>query len=98
MGWESSNRKHRLPSNWWALRAQVLRRAHNQCEVINDGIRCTNIANEVDHIIPGDDHSLSNLRAICTDHHKVKSSQEGNAARKKKYSRRIEPHPGYIGN
>lgn len=96
MGWESSNRKSRLPREWHRLRAIVLRNAHNQCEVMDNGVRCTNRATEVDHIIPGDDHSLGNLRAICSDHHKPKSSAEGNAARKLKYSRRHEPHPGYI--
>jgi 5-methylcytosine-specific restriction protein A len=95
MGWESSNRKSRLPREWHRLRAIVLREANYQCEVITNGIRCTNRATEVDHIIAGDDHSRDNLRAICTDHHKHKSSAEGNAARKQKYSRRIEPHPGY---
>jgi len=98
MGWESSNRKARLPREWHRLRAIVLRNANHQCEVIENGKRCTNTATEVDHIIAGDDHTLGNLRAICTDHHKLKSSAEGNTARKQKYSHRVEPHPGYIGN
>jgi 5-methylcytosine-specific restriction protein A len=76
----------------------VLRDAGYQCEVVTNGIRCTNVARDVDHIIPGDDHSRANLRAICEDHHKPKSSREGNTARKAKYSKRIEPHPGYIEN
>jgi 5-methylcytosine-specific restriction protein A len=98
MGWENSTRKHRLPRNWHRLRAIVLRDANHQCEVVTNGIRCTNAATEVDHIIPGDDHSRENLRAICEEHHKPKSSREGNAARTKKYGKRVEDHPGYIGN
>jgi 5-methylcytosine-specific restriction protein A len=98
MGWESSNRKRRLPRDWHRLRAIVLRNANHQCEVIEEGKRCPNNATDVDHIIAGDDHSIGNLRAICTQHHKVKSSHEGNAARKQKYSRKSELHPGYIGN
>jgi 5-methylcytosine-specific restriction protein A len=98
MGWESSTRKHRLPRDWHRLRAIVLRDAGYQCEVVTNGIRCTNVARDVDHIIPGDDHSRANLRAICEEHHKYKSSREGNAARAKKYGKRVEDHPGYIRN
>jgi hypothetical protein len=38
----------------------------------------------VDHIDPGDDHRLTNLRDSCKTHHGKKSSAEGLAARKAK--------------
>ncbi|MCY0933643.1 hypothetical protein [Streptomyces sp. H34-S4] len=56
----------------------------------------------MDHIEPGDDHSLSNLRSLCSWHHKQKSSREGAAAYaakrraiQKKF-RRTEQHPGLL--
>jgi 5-methylcytosine-specific restriction protein A len=98
MAWDGSTRRDRLPRNWNALRVKVLERAHYQCEYRDNGKRCINPATDCDHIIAGDNHSLDNLQALCPLHHGHKSSVEGNNARKKKYSRRIEPHPGYIGN
>jgi hypothetical protein len=56
----------------------------------------------VDHIRPGDDHSLSNLRSLCSYHHRIKSSQEGAAAKAAKQRamnkrfRRDEQHPGLL--
>ena len=63
---------------------------------------CRAWANEVDHIIPasqwGSDQP-ENLRALCHDHHKVKSSSEGGRAAQAKRiprKRKTEPHPGLI--
>ncbi|WP_267969981.1 HNH endonuclease [Streptomyces thermodiastaticus] len=64
--------------------------------------RCPNHATEVDHIRPGDDHSMSNLRAICSPCHKAKSSREGGQALARKRReieqrfRRTEKHPGEL--
>ncbi|MEU7570315.1 hypothetical protein [Micromonospora sp. NPDC049240] len=60
------------------------------------------MAVDVDHIIPGNDHSRSNLRALCEWHHDKKSGAEGAAARaaairrtSKKF-KRTETHPGLL--
>jgi 5-methylcytosine-specific restriction endonuclease McrA len=39
-------------------------------------------ANEVDHIVAGDDHSMGNLGAVHWACHRKKSSAEGHAARR----------------
>ena len=54
-------------------------------------------ATEVDHIVPGDDHSRSNLTSTCWRCHAKKSSMEGVEARRAKRDRRRrieERHPG----
>ena len=101
MAWQgSSDRKSRLPANWRQLRAVVLERCGGRCEVVKkSGVRCWDKATDVDHIVAGDDHSLSNLRGICDWHHKRKSSQEGVEARRAKRSvlrREPEAHPGLL--
>ncbi|MGH3793304.1 MAG: HNH endonuclease [Pseudonocardiaceae bacterium] len=54
---------------------------------------CTITATEVDHIIPGDNHDDSNLRAAC--HH---CNQRANITRPRPPSMRrpAELHPGII--
>jgi 5-methylcytosine-specific restriction endonuclease McrA len=100
MAWETSTRRQRLPRNWKSLRTSVLIRDRRLCQVLSDdtGFICGQPATEVDHITAGDDHSLSNLQAICTWHHRRKSSAEGNAAKVKWESRyrRPESHPGSL--
>lgn len=76
--WEGSDRKSRLPDDWAKRRIRVLRRDGYRCH------ECGAPANQVDHIIPGDDHDLDNLRALCRRHHALKSSAEGNAAKPKR--------------
>lgn len=79
--WAASSRLSRLPVDWYKTRARVLRRDRRICWICNGPG-----ADAVDHVIPGDDHSESNLRAV---HHNVapychrrKSSAEGHAARR----------------
>jgi 5-methylcytosine-specific restriction enzyme A len=99
MAWSGSDRASRLPSNWATLRMRVLRRDAYKCQDRDSmGRPCGEPANEVDHVIPGDDHSLENLRAICRWHHARKSSAEGRAAQAPRPSRRRKPeaHPGLI--
>jgi hypothetical protein len=56
----------------------------------------------VDHIKPGDDHSESNLRSLCSWHHGKKSGAEGGTAARKNWRRqdrkfrRTEDHPGLL--
>ena len=94
--WAGSGRRVRLPSNWRAIRAAVLRRDGHQCTWVQDGQRCTQQATEVDHIRPmTDDHTLESLRSLCAMHHGKKSSAEGHAARWAiREARPKEPHPG----
>nr|WP_307860521.1 HNH endonuclease signature motif containing protein [Actinokineospora baliensis] len=55
---------------------------------------------EVDHVIAGDDHALSNLQGVCGPCHRAKSSSEGGraaaAARHPARVRPREPHPGEL--
>lgn len=98
--WENSNRRDRLPPDWPKIQAKVLRRDQKRCQI--RGPRCEVIATEADHIRNGDDHSMSNLQAVCHQCHKEKSSSEGGAAkaaqRRKiaKKFQRTEDHPGLL--
>jgi len=100
MAWASSDRKSRLPPNWSSLRRAVLERCGGRCEVLKkDGSRCRDRATEVDHVIAGDLHEMSNLRGICAWHHARKSALEGVAAKRELNSilyRKPETHPGII--
>lgn len=97
--WSSSNRRQRLPKDWFQRRARVLRRDAGICHVCKlPG------ADSVDHVIAGDHHDEANLKAI----HKVpcharKSSSEGGQAagaqRKTRAAARFrtpEAHPGVV--
>lgn len=103
MAWAtgSSARAQRLPKDWQAIRLRVLRRDRYTCRArMADGTLCVERANQVDHIIAGDDHSMRNLQALCRWHHARKSSAEGAAARKanprpSRYNKR-EAHPGLL--
>lgn len=78
--WQGSTRASRLPKDWSTRRLVVLRRDQGICYVCKQ-----KGADTIDHVIPGDDHSLNNLKAIhdkvepyC---HRYKSSKEGHEAR-----------------
>ena len=104
--WVGSTRRSRLPPNWRKLRLRVMRRDQNACQwVVNlrTGETHDAPATEVDHIVPGDDHSMSNLQALCSKHHAQKSGTEGaraaangRAIRKAQLEKRAEVHPGLI--
>lgn len=99
MPWEGSDRRSRLPADWPTLRRRILRRDGYRCqERLADGSLCDARATDVDHVIPGDDHSESNLRSLCSWHHRRKSSREGNAARGPVPTRTRAPerHPGAL--
>lgn len=92
--WKGSTRAQRLPRDWWARRRRVLARDERRCYV------CGGEATEVDHVIRGDDHDESNLRAICNWCHRQKSTREGSdAARlydRPRNARPVEAHPGRV--
>lgn len=102
-GWAGSDRRSRLPDNWPRLRNRILKRDGHRCTHTDDkGVRCPEDATDVDHIIPNDDHSESNLTSLCSWHHGKKSGREGGAARAKVMKRnrakftRVERHPGLL--
>jgi 5-methylcytosine-specific restriction protein A len=91
--------KYQVPRDWPHRRNTVLKRSGHQCEVVVDGVRCPNVATQVDHIInvaEGGSHDLSNLAAICIPHHATKSKAEAarGRARQPRERRDPEPHPG----
>lgn len=96
MAWEGSTRRSRLPPDWPATRLRILERDSHRCTWIENGKRCTERATDVDHRVPGDDHSDRNLRSLCPWHHRRKSSAEGAAARAPQPTQRRPPeqHPG----
>ena len=97
MAWETSDRRSRLPADWPQRRVTVLRRDGYRCQMGYPG--CSIKATDVDHIVPGDDHSLPNLRAACSNCHAKKSSREGNTAQARIRALRRrppEPHPGDV--
>lgn len=102
-GWQGSDRRLRLPPDWDKIRRRILKRDDYRCKVRNTyNERCSEPATEVDHIVAGDDHSESNLQAICSWHHGRKSGAEGAQARaaairrsSKKFTRN-EAHPGLV--
>lgn len=98
--WQGSNRRDRLPKDWPAIRARILKRDGYACQhKDDDGLRCGAHTNQVDHIINGDDHSDANLQALCHPHHKVKSAREGSRAAHARYIPRNRPqekHPGLL--
>lgn len=98
MGWDSSRRNQQLPKDWELnYRLPVLSAARWLCEINGPG--CTRAATDVDHIRRGNDHSRSNLRAVCRVCHAKKSSAEGVARRRELKARRKRPeerHPGRL--
>jgi 5-methylcytosine-specific restriction protein A len=96
--WAGSSRRGRLPDDWPKIRNRVLKRDGRICHICH-----ASGADGVDHVIPGDDHSEANLRAVhhnvepyC---HRAKSSAEGGRAAQAKRiprSRPAEKHPGML--
>ncbi|MGH3760266.1 HNH endonuclease [Actinophytocola sp.] len=89
--WARSTRRTRLPPDWPRIRARVLRR-DPICRLCG-----TAPSTEVDHIRPGDDHSDTNLRGVCTPCHRTKSAHEGGTAAAARRSRRRPPEPDHPG-
>jgi 5-methylcytosine-specific restriction protein A len=104
MAWSGDRRMQELPDNWKRLRERVLRRDGHECQMrFTDGKRCGEYANQVDHIVRGNNHELANLQALCDYCHKHKTGQEGGAASAASRVnaagrfRRTERHPGLVG-
>ncbi|MFD0276161.1 HNH endonuclease [Kitasatospora sp. NPDC127111] len=64
--------------------------------MFSSGRRCSARATDVDHIVPGDDHSDDNLRSLCGWCHRQKSASEGGTAAGQRAVRTTRPtalHP-----
>lgn len=98
MGWETSDRREHLPSDWNKIRVQVLKRDEGRCTWrLPSGARCPRAATDVDHMGDRDDHRLHKLRSLCRHHHqKVTAKQAfvGRRARRQGRQKRVERHPG----
>lgn len=94
MPWDNSTRSARLPRGWHTrIRPRILRRDDHTCTHPGCHHRDpTGHTLQVDHIIPGDDHSDHNLQTLCEDHHKQKTIAE----RRQPRNRPAEPHPGIL--
>jgi 5-methylcytosine-specific restriction protein A len=95
--WEGSDRRKRLPKDWKERRILVEARAGGRCQaVLNDETRCPDQGTDCDHIVPGDNHEISNLQWLCRWHHNRKTSKEAHA-RRPRINERIprESHPGW---
>lgn len=99
MPWATSDRRDRLPADWEQRRQSVKRRAGGRCEKTTNGKRCPQPGTECDHRDRGDDHRLSNLQWLCTDHHRAKTIAEAQQARNAMRAARYRPaekHPGAL--
>lgn len=97
MAWSTSNRRASLPPGWDRLRLVVLARDHHECQHVRAGTGkpCLAYANQCDHIDRKGTDDLSNLQALCSYHHGVKSSREGGRARAAAAGTTTPaPHPG----
>jgi 5-methylcytosine-specific restriction protein A len=89
--WATSTRRLRLPREWPKIRAYILERDGHVCHVCHRPG-----ADQVDHVVAGDNHHETNLAAIHSwPCHLRKSSAEGNAAKPKRL-RPPEAHPGLL--
>lgn len=98
MAWYGSTRASRLPHDWPDRRAATLHRDRHQCQATEHHPDCDRTATDVDHIVPGDDHSLTNLQSLSEPCHRVKTATE-TAQRNEanaKLRKRPEQHPGAI--
>lgn len=107
MGWDSSDRRATLPSDW-ALRVRaVKKRARGRCEygltkqeVLLRQItplRCKRFGRDTDHWEDRDNHDIEALRFLCGFHHDKKTRKEsiaGMARKKASVKRPPERHPG----
>jgi 5-methylcytosine-specific restriction protein A len=93
MGWETSNRRGKLPPDWGRIRARILRR-DRACQLRYDG--CGTIASEVDHIGAAEDHRETMLRGVCHACHVKRTAQQA-ADAKPRARRATERHPGLQG-
>lgn len=98
MSWESSDRRSRLPGDWPRRVAITKRNAGGRCEGLSFAGEerwhvpaCSGVGTDCDHIVSGDDHSLSNLQWLSNPCHKRKTSHDSQA-----WKRQPERPPGLL--
>lgn len=99
MAWEGSDRRERLPDDWPDRVAYVKERDRGRCTwKLPSHKRCPRRGTDVDHRIPGDDHSYENLQLLCAHHHAQKTAREGLQGRRKRRAPRRTPEaqPGRL--
>lgn len=95
-GWVGSDRKSQLPAGWESrIRPAIIARDSGRCRWIEGGQRCRERGTDVDHIGDPHDHSLANLRLLCSAHHDRRTSAQGLAAKRAKAARNVERHPAF---
>lgn len=95
MGWDTSDRRLRLPPDWEKRRRAVKCRARNRCEAEQHAPGCDGIGSQCDHIVRGDDHSLDNLQWLSEPCHKAKTQREAQGAKRPR-ARPKPTHPGFM--
>lgn len=97
-GWAGSDRVLRLPADWPQRRREAFRVYGRTCYLCGGPG-----ADFIDHVEPGDDHRIENLRPahdrVAPHCHRAKSSREGHEAmRKIRAQGRMpaEAHPGLL--
>src|SRR5690606_21515539 len=91
--WQSSRRSRELPKNWAVLRTRVIKRDGSVCKECKTYTKNP----DVDHIVPGDNHSLSKLQGHCQECRKKRPAAEAAAARRRMRARRARPREGRPG-
>lgn len=92
MAWDNSTRKARLPYDWAKRRAKVKARARGRCEAKHHVPECNGVGNDCDHVVQGDDHSLTNLQWLSRPCHEAKTRVDNGIARR--LTLPPETHPG----
>lgn len=89
--WSTSTRTYRLPEDWPAIRRRILARDKwcRGCFVA--------LSAQVDHVIPGDDHSDTNLVGLCRPCHDAKSKREAAEGRRRQAAAGRYPHEQHPG-
>lgn len=96
-GWETSDRRSRLPADWATRVKQVKERDGGRCTwKLPSGARCPRAGRDVDHRVNDDNHGLWNLTLLCRHHHDLKTQAEARRgkAKRKPPPRAPEAHPG----
>lgn len=93
-GTSATQRRTELPADWYStIRPAVIARDSGRCRWIEGGQRCPERGTDVDHVGDPHDHSLTNLRLLCADHHRRRTSAQGHAAKRAWKNRNVERHP-----